>query len=525
MLKNLIVLPDGREIFSGEGTVNAIQSVTLTQQVNNGTDLTLGTTCANRLEATVITPAGGLSVAPGTELTLYKVSEGGGREKVGLFTVQKTTRPSANHYKLTAYDRISWLDRELTDWLESLNGWPYSLLEFARMVCAECDLTLVNNSIPNGDWQIEKFFISGITGRQLMQWVGQACGRFYRATADGEIELVWYTPKDITIAPQGEHPILELQYGDYQVAPVDKVQIQLTGKDVGVIYGAGDNAYAITGNFLLASDSQEALQGVAQTLYEILCPVSYTPCRVTIPITMEIQAGDIIQVTDRNGQNITMYVMSKIQSGQKDTLECTGNARRDSNFMSNGEKFSAINGKVLEMQVGIQGLKIANRELGGEIISAETLISQNTENIQLRATKTEVQTAKEEAIETSRESFDAQLKVMSDSISMNFKKTQELEETVDGIKNEGASHVVTSTGYTFNEDGMTIKKSGQAMKTQITQDGMIVYKNGREVLSANSAGVNAVDLHASTYLIIGKGDGRSRFEDYGTDRIGCFWIG
>ena len=32
----------------------------------------------------------------------------------------------------------------------------------------------------------------------------------------------------------------------------------------------------------------------------------------------------------------------------------------------------------------------------------------------------------------------------------------------------------------------------------------------------------AVDLHASTYLMVG---GRSRFENYGTDRTGCFWIG
>lgn len=525
MLKNLLVLPDGTEIFSGMGTVNALQSVTVTQQVNAGTELTLGSACANMLEATLITPEGGLHIAAGAEVTLYKVDDKGVRTRVGLFTVEKPTRPSANLYRLTAYDRISWLDQDLTDWLENLNGWPYTLHTFARLVCAACGLTLANSSLPNGEWEIKKFSVGGITGRQLMQWVGQACGRFCRARADGMIEFAWYTPKNIAITQQGEYPISALRFEDYRVAPVDKVQIRLTETDVGAVYGEGSNAYTVTGNYLLATDSLEALQALARVLYEQLCTVTYTPCKVSIPTSLEIEAGDIIQLTDRNGQSFPVYVMSKIQSGQRDTLECTGNAYRGSNFVSNTEKISAINGKVLEIQVSMEGLEIANRELEGRVVSAETVISQNTEAIQLRATKTEMQTAKTEAIDTSRESFEAQFQVMSDSISMNFTKTQSLEEDVNSIKNEGVSHVVTSTGYTFDEKGMTIEKSGRAIKTQITEDGMTVYKNGDEVLSASSAGVNAADLHASTYLIVGKGKGRSRFEDYGTDRTGCFWVG
>ena len=49
--------------------------------------------------------------------------------------------------------------------------------------------------------------------------------------------------------------------------------------------------------------------------------------------------------------------------------------------------------------------------------------------------------------------------------------------------------------------------------------------NAEDVLVANSEGVKATDLHAKTYLIIGEGDGRSRFEDYGIKRTGCFWVG
>lgn len=86
----------------------------------------------------------------------------------------------------------------------------------------------------------------------------------------------------------------------------------------------------------------------------------------------------------------------------------------------------------------------------------------------------------------------------------------------------GTGKVVTSTGYRFDDEGMTVSKSDSAMTTQITENGMTVRKNGEDTLIANSDGVDAVNLHATTYLIVGS---NSRFEDYGEGRTGCFWIG
>ena len=49
-----------------------------------------------------------------------------------------------------------------------------------------------------------------------------------------------------------------------------------------------------------------------------------------------------------------------------------------------------------------------------------------------------------------------------------------------------------------------------------------LVKVNEKVLNANNQGVDAKNLHATTYLIVGK---NSRFEDYGNSRTGCFWIG
>lgn len=501
MLKNLIVLSDGTEIFSGIAGMPALKQVNLTQQVNDGAELTLGAACAGKLDATIFTYGGDVPVSPGMELTLYKVTEGGERRKAGLFTVEKTTRPSANLYRIIAYDRVGWLEKDLGDWLDSLSGWPYSLLEFARMVCAACNVTLLNETLPNGNWQVQKFSARGISGRQLMQWVGQACGRFCRATTQGDIELAWYTPKDITLTWGGELPVLAMQRADYQTALIDKVQIGLTEKDIGAICGTGSNCYHITGNYLLSTEDLEPLQAVAQELYDILKDVTYTPCKVKLPANTEIQPGDILWVTDRMGAKFSVYAMQKIQTGPTETVECVGSAHRDSVTARNDFKLTNLYGSVLELQMSMEGVRAENRRADGRTAALEMSV---------------------EGLKTEAIKHDTGLSDISTRMTTVEQNAEGLSIQVRNINTDGVSKVNTTTGYIFDETGITVKKSGREIKTQITEDGMQVFKSGNVVLTANSEGVDAVDLHASTYLAVG---GRSRFENYGDDRTGCFWIG
>lgn len=96
---------------------------------------------------------------------------------------------------------------------------------------------------------------------------------------------------------------------------------------------------------------------------------------------------------------------------------------------------------------------------------------------------------------------------------------------IDKKMAEGVERVETTTGYRFDADGLNITKSGETMTNKLDHTGMYVKRSGKEILTANDKGVSAVDLHAKTYLTVGEGEGRSRFEDYGTNRTGCFWVG
>lgn len=518
MLKNLIILPDGTEIFSGNSRESAIISCKYTQCVNDSTELSAGSCCSNEVEVKLFS-ADGLSVAAGDKIQYYKVADNGTRTKIGVFNCEKPTVTGTGTYKLIAYDNVSKLDKDLTDWLAALNGWPYSVNAFAIMVCEACGLSLAERTysfaITNGnlvltysgavpsysindsgelvlaymgtepdvsinsdgylidadgdisgvinlDYQIRQFSGSGVTGRMLMKWLGQITCSFIRANKDGNIEFAWYTESGKRITTNGDLRYLGggLSYEDYQVAEIEKVQIQVTDSDVGTGYpstsGDGANTYKITGNYLLTAETGDELEPVAQAIYERLQGVTYTPCKVSIQAQTEINAGDIVRVTDRNGVTVTMYVMTKTTSGQKDTLECTGSYSRDSSTAANEVTLKELNGKVLEISKSVDGLRIKNTATDGRIAQIELDIDT------LRST-----------------------------ISGASGDYSELVQTVNGLKAtisdvDGRVTTISQTidGLTITDSGGTTKISGSMVETESLHvkaaniDGALTFGDG-----------------------------------------------
>lgn len=150
-------------------------------------------------------------------------------------------------------------------------------------------------------------------------------------------------------------------------------------------------------------------------------------------------------------------------------------------------------------------------ELRSEIKEQSTSLKRDTEQIVMQVNES-ISNISESVSELSSE---VKMKLDADAVSI------EVEKQIA----EGVDRVVTKTGYVFDDDGLNITKKGQEMSNKLDNTGMYVTRLGNEILTANNEGVAAVDLHAKTYLIIGSGNGRSRFEDYGINRTGCFWGG
>lgn len=163
-----------------------------------------------------------------------------------------------------------------------------------------------------------------------------------------------------------------------------------------------------------------------------------------------------------------------------------------------------------------------------EIIIQAGKIDENSSNISTIIANTESISNSVVSITTQitegQEATDSAIKTLEERVDTTMTK-DDFKIEISNILSEGADKVVTSTGYTFDEDGLTITKTGSDISTQITEDGMTVSRGGTVVLSADNEGVKAEDLHATTFLIIGDNARFEEFEEDGETRVGCFWIG
>lgn len=174
-----------------------------------------------------------------------------------------------------------------------------------------------------------------------------------------------------------------------------------------------------------------------------------------------------------------------------------------------GKTFAEMLGLINDSRDKVDAVSSGLRD---EITKQATELSRTAGEIKLMATKEELSKVDDQV--SSLEST-VNLKLDADAVNIVIEKKM----------SDGVDRVETSMGYRFDDDGLDITKTGEAMSNKLDHTGMYVKRNGDEILTANSDGVNATNLHAKTYLIVGAGDGRSRFEDYGINRTGCFWVG
>lgn len=229
------------------------------------------------------------------------------------------------------------------------------------------------------------------------------------------------------------------------------------------------------------------------------------------------EIGDLLEIQDKDGGYLLSYLLDDVITYNGALEEATRwhYEEQEGETASNPSSLGEVLNKTFAR------VDKANREI--EILASET--SANAENIaqimldtnSINLSVEEIKNSTTEAITNANEDI---------AILKNSVATQITSEDVSiAIKSElanGVDKVTTATGFTFNDEGLKVTKSNSEMSTQITEDGMVVYKNNEAVLTANNVGVDAKNLHATTYLIVGN---NSRFEDYGSNRTGCFWIG
>jgi uncharacterized protein len=230
-----------------------------------------------------------------------------------------------------------------------------------------------------------------------------------------------------------------------------------------------------------------------------------------------LEIGDKIELVTKDNEIITSYALNDAITyngalSQTSQWEFTDNdAETPSNPTTLGDALNKTFARVdkVNQEIELMAIRV---EANSENISN---IKLNTDSI--TASVSQLQ----ESIESSQDSTNEQIETLRNEVSAKM-TSEDVSIAIKSELDNGVNKVITNTGFTFNDEGLTVSKSNSEMETTITEDGMTVYKNHETVLTANNEGVKAIDLHAETYLIIGT---NSRFEDYGSNRTGCFWIG
>ena len=233
-----------------------------------------------------------------------------------------------------------------------------------------------------------------------------------------------------------------------------------------------------------------------------------------------VEPFDKISIETKDGEFITTFVVN-------DTIDYKGglvgktkweyvsnDGETPSNPTTLGETLKQTTARVDKQNQRID-LVASDVSANNEAISSLQLTTNS-----INASVTSVEKNMNEKIDA----VDEELTNVKNSVDAKMSAT-DVSLAIKSELSNGVSSVVTETGFKFDNEGLSITKSGSEMSTQITDDGMKVFRSNTAVLTANNVGVDAVNLHATTYLIIGN---NSRFEDWEKDgqaRTACFWIG
>ena len=421
---------------------------------------------------------------------------------------------TSNQLSITAYDKLRWMgDTPIANITTTI---PYTMRSMATAIATYAGLTA---SIPASLTAFDLSYVEGanIEGTEsltkILTGIAEATQTIFFIDCNGKLVFKRLgTTADLDIT-KNDYISLDTKTNRRLSRIVNTTE--LGDATEASIPTSGSTQFVRNNPFWeLRTDLAELLDAAIQavggfTMGQYDCVFRGNPA---------LEPGDCISFTTKDDDKVIGYLINDSISfngslSQKLSWEyADADEETAENPISLGEALNKTYARVdkANKEIAIVASKADENEAN---IAALNVTTQS-----ISATVTGVQTHIDDAIDGVNEDI-AELN-RTVTAKMNEEQVQLM---IENTMSNGVSSITTTTGFTFNEDGLTIDKTGSEMKTTINENGMIIERNANQVLVANNEGVDAYNLHASTYLIIGD---NSRFEDYNNNsRTGCFWIG
>lgn len=351
--------------------------------------------------------------------------------------------------------------------------------------------------------------------RAVLETIAQDLGGNYIADYNGDLKLIRVLsslpPFSITA---DNYLSLKLKSDEEQI--LSKFRLELAYE----AFEAGDDS----GKTQISNNNYFTTQEQINSLYALAeLPITYQAYECKLQGMPHIEVGDRIQLTTAQNEVYSLLVLQrkfKFDGGFTDSYSA---GAYEENGVKTSTGVNTITSRLYKAEINID--KNAN-----EIEAVTQEVSGNNADIaQLRLdtnTITANVTNLRQNIDNSIGGIQGQLASISNSLDAKLDANQVSILISETINSGEVDSITTSTGFTFDENGLTVSKSGTEMETLIDENGMEISRSGETVLEVNDTGVVAENITLSKYLTIGL---NSRLEDYvdidGNDATAIYWIG
>lgn len=288
--------------------------------------------------------------------------------KLGIFIADLPTKRKADLVEVEANDRMTKFDVIVDDYINGIK-YPITLAQIYSGLCNFVGVTSATTTFINSTLSFDEAPVQmeNVTGRELLGWIAEASCTFARFTRDGELELAWFDPTTVTISASN---IFENDCAEFLIDLIDKLQVIVTEKDIGVVIGTGENGYQIVDNPFLYGNSDTEVRTKAVPIYNRLATTrAYKPMAVSAICDWSIEAGDIVMVNDgKSALALLIFCQTITWSGGNAVVdyESTGSRERPIMTASNRQIIQR-NAKFHEIENTIDGIKSTITDVEGNV--------------------------------------------------------------------------------------------------------------------------------------------------------------
>ena len=434
-----------------------------------------------------------------------------------VYVTEVNRDENTNELSITAYDVLNTYKGRLVN--ELVLSTPYTIKDFITacgalmglQVVIPSDLEVFNTSYTDG-----ANFEGTETITEALNAAAEATQTIYFINSANKLVFKRLNKDGAVVKTISKEEYITLESGTNRRLQTIASVTELGDNVEASITEIGTTQYIRNNPFL---ELREDIDAMLETAIAAIGGITINQFACSWRSDPSLEMGDKLNFVTKDNKTVTTYLLNDTITyngglSEKSEWNYTENEETESNPTTLGEALKYTKATVDK----------ANKQVN--ILVSE--VDANKSNISNLYLDTESISASVQNIEaTTKEAVD-NLNSDLNALTNKVEATMTAEDVTIAIKSEmsnGVTKVETTTGFTLNEEGLTITNSDSNFSTNIDEDGMTIQADNEDRLIANNEGVIAYNLHAKTYLIVGES---SRFEDYekdGETRTGCFWIG